>query len=136
MPNASRIAHADLPFANPMSEAAVDTAIALLPLPSQASTSSRSADYARRATGCANILRWCQSRLKRWLRRLSQTRRVSWGLSTMTVARSLALGAPISGQELVEQNEVWPSPREGARQLGRVEAGRYSEAALCQEGWP
>jgi SAM-dependent methyltransferase len=34
MPNASRIAHADLPFANPMSEAAVEAAIMALPLPS------------------------------------------------------------------------------------------------------
>jgi SAM-dependent methyltransferase len=33
MPSASRIAHAGLPFANPMSEAAVDAAIAALPLP-------------------------------------------------------------------------------------------------------
>jgi hypothetical protein len=33
MPSASRIAHAGLPFANPMSEAAVDAAIAAVPLP-------------------------------------------------------------------------------------------------------
>jgi SAM-dependent methyltransferase len=33
MPSASRIAHAGLPFANPMSEAAIDAAIAALPLP-------------------------------------------------------------------------------------------------------
>ena len=35
MPSASRIAHAGLPFANPMSEAAVDAAIAALPLPDE-----------------------------------------------------------------------------------------------------
>jgi SAM-dependent methyltransferase len=34
VPSASRIAHADLPFANPMSDAAIDAAIAALPLPS------------------------------------------------------------------------------------------------------
>jgi SAM-dependent methyltransferase len=34
MPSASRIAHSGMPFANPMSEAAVDAAIAALPLPS------------------------------------------------------------------------------------------------------
>lgn len=33
MPSASRIAHAGLPFANPMPEAAVDVAIAAMPLP-------------------------------------------------------------------------------------------------------
>jgi cyclopropane fatty-acyl-phospholipid synthase-like methyltransferase len=33
LPSASRIAHAGLPFANPMSEAAVDGALAALPLP-------------------------------------------------------------------------------------------------------
>lgn len=33
MPSASRIAHADLPFAHPVSEAAVDAAIAAMPLP-------------------------------------------------------------------------------------------------------
>ena len=33
MPGASRIAHAGLPFANPMSETALDAAIAALPLP-------------------------------------------------------------------------------------------------------
>ena len=33
MPSASRIAHAGLPFAHPMSDAAVDAAIAALPLP-------------------------------------------------------------------------------------------------------
>ena len=33
MPSASQIAHAGLPFANPLSEAAVDGAIAALPLP-------------------------------------------------------------------------------------------------------
>lgn len=33
MPSASRIAHGGLPFANPVSEAAVDAAIAALPLP-------------------------------------------------------------------------------------------------------
>lgn len=37
MSSASGIAHAGLPFANPMSEAAVDAAIAALPLPSSAS---------------------------------------------------------------------------------------------------
>ena len=37
MPTASRIAHAGLPFANPMSEIAVDAAIAVLPLPVDAS---------------------------------------------------------------------------------------------------
>jgi SAM-dependent methyltransferase len=36
MPSASRIAHASLAFAQPMSEAAVDAAIAALPLPSDA----------------------------------------------------------------------------------------------------
>jgi SAM-dependent methyltransferase len=36
VPTASRIAHAGLPFANPMSETAVDSAIAALPLPPQA----------------------------------------------------------------------------------------------------
>lgn len=35
MPSASRIAHTDLAFANPMSEAAVNAAIAALPLPSE-----------------------------------------------------------------------------------------------------
>lgn len=35
MPSASRIAHAGLPFANPMSEAAVDAALAALPLPAR-----------------------------------------------------------------------------------------------------
>jgi SAM-dependent methyltransferase len=34
VPSASRIAHAGVPFANPMSEQAVDAAIAALPLPS------------------------------------------------------------------------------------------------------
>jgi len=34
MPSASRIAHSGMPFANPMSEAAVNAAIAALPLPS------------------------------------------------------------------------------------------------------
>jgi hypothetical protein len=34
--SASQIAHAGLPFANPMSEAAVDAAIAALPLPAEA----------------------------------------------------------------------------------------------------
>src|SRR4051812_40022642 len=33
LPSASRIAHAGLPFANPMSEAAVEEALAALPLP-------------------------------------------------------------------------------------------------------
>ena len=37
LPTASQIAHAGLPFANPMSEAAVDAAIAALPLPVDAS---------------------------------------------------------------------------------------------------
>ena len=36
MPSASRIAHAGLPFANPMSQPAVDAAIAALPLPTEA----------------------------------------------------------------------------------------------------
>jgi hypothetical protein len=36
LPSASRIAHEGLPFANPMSEGAVDAAIAALPLPSDA----------------------------------------------------------------------------------------------------
>ena len=36
MPSVSRLAHADLPFANPMSEAAVDAAAAALPLPPRA----------------------------------------------------------------------------------------------------
>ena len=36
MPSASRIAHAGLPFANPMSQLAVDAAIAALPLPTGA----------------------------------------------------------------------------------------------------
>jgi SAM-dependent methyltransferase len=35
VPSASRIAHTGLPFANPMSEPAVDAAIAALPLPSE-----------------------------------------------------------------------------------------------------
>lgn len=35
MPSASRIAHTGLPFANPMSERAVDAAITALPLPSE-----------------------------------------------------------------------------------------------------
>ena len=35
MPNASRIAHAGLAFAHPLSEAAVDAAIAALPLPAE-----------------------------------------------------------------------------------------------------
>lgn len=33
LPSVSRIAHADLPFANPMSEVAIDSAIAALPVP-------------------------------------------------------------------------------------------------------
>jgi SAM-dependent methyltransferase len=37
LPTASQIAHAGLPFANPMSEVAVDAAIAALPLPADAS---------------------------------------------------------------------------------------------------
>jgi SAM-dependent methyltransferase len=37
VPSASQIAHAGLPFANPVSEAAVDDAIAALPLPANAS---------------------------------------------------------------------------------------------------
>jgi SAM-dependent methyltransferase len=37
VPSASRIAHAGLPFANPMSEAAVDAAITALPLPAEPS---------------------------------------------------------------------------------------------------
>jgi SAM-dependent methyltransferase len=37
LPSASRIAHAGLPFANPMSEAAVDAALAALELPADAS---------------------------------------------------------------------------------------------------
>jgi SAM-dependent methyltransferase len=37
MASVSRIAHAELPFANPMSEESVDRAIAALPLPSDAS---------------------------------------------------------------------------------------------------
>ena len=45
MPSASRIAHVGLPFANPMSEAAVDAALAALPLPAP----SRILD-----TGCGN----------------------------------------------------------------------------------
>jgi SAM-dependent methyltransferase len=36
MPSASRIAHTGLPFANPMTEAAVDGALAALPLPAEA----------------------------------------------------------------------------------------------------
>ena len=36
MPSASAIAHSGLTFANPMSEAAVDAAVAALPLPSDA----------------------------------------------------------------------------------------------------
>jgi SAM-dependent methyltransferase len=36
LPSASRIAHAGLPFANPMGEAAVDAALAALPLPARA----------------------------------------------------------------------------------------------------
>ena len=36
MPSASQIAHAGLPFANPLSEAAIDGAIAALPLPANA----------------------------------------------------------------------------------------------------
>jgi SAM-dependent methyltransferase len=35
LPSASRIAHTGLPFANPMSEAAVDAALAALPLPAR-----------------------------------------------------------------------------------------------------
>jgi len=37
VPSASRIAHAGLPFANPVSETAIDAAIAALPLPSNPS---------------------------------------------------------------------------------------------------
>ncbi len=45
MPSASRIAHAGLPFANPMSEAAVDAAIGALPLAGEATVLE---------TGCGN----------------------------------------------------------------------------------
>lgn len=45
MPSASQIAHVGLPFANPVSEAAVDAAIAALPLPANASILD---------TGCGN----------------------------------------------------------------------------------